>query len=166
MASIYEVTGELLALMDMAEQEDMDPQALADTLEGLTGEFDDKVESWVKCIKNLEGEAKAVKDEAKRLADRARTIENNTKRMKETVLACLKALGKTEAGVLLKAKVQKNGGVLPLVFLEGFEAKDAPELLRTIEYKFDNDAIREALDGGKDLGFVHYGERGESLRIK
>ena len=163
--TLYEITGELLALMEMAE-EDLDPQALADTLEGLEGELDDKVDSWCKVIKNIEGEAKMVKDEAKRLSDRAKTLENNAKRMKETVMLCLKAVGKTEAGGLLKAKIQKNGGVLPLVFLEGFEPKDAPELLRSIEYKFDNDAIREALDGGKDLGFVHYGERGESVRIK
>ena len=126
MASIYEVTGELLALMDMAEQEDMDPQALADTLEGLEGEFDDKVESWVKCIKNLEGEAKAVKDEAKRLADRAKTIENNTKRMKETVLACLKALGKTEAGVLLKAKVRRTAEFFPSSFWKGLKRRTLP----------------------------------------
>ena len=42
MANIYELTGELLALMDMAENDELDPQALADTMEGLAGEFDDK----------------------------------------------------------------------------------------------------------------------------
>lgn len=166
MANIYELTGELLALMDMAEMDELDPQALADTLEGLTGEFDAKVEGWCRCIKNLEGEAKAVKDEAKRLADRAKVIENNTKRMKETLMFCLKAVGKTEAGGIIKAKIQKNGGVLPLVFQEGFDAEQAPELFQKVAYSFDNDAIREALDGGAELPFVHYGERGESVRIK
>ena len=166
MANIYELTGELLALMDMADEEDLDPQALADTLEGLEGEFDEKVDGWCKAVKNLEAEQKALKKESKRLAERAKKTENNIKHMKETLMFCMKAIGKTEAGGLFKAKIQRNGSVLPLVFQEGFTAEEAPELFQKVAYSFDNDAIREALDGGAELPFVHYGERGESVRIK
>ena len=79
MANIYELTGELLALMDLADEEDLDPQALADTLEGLEGEFDEKVDGWCKAVKNLEAEQKALKEESKRLAERAKKTENNIK---------------------------------------------------------------------------------------
>ena len=166
MANIYELTGELLALMDMAEMDELDPQALADTMEGLAGEFDDKVEGWCRCIKNLEGEAKAVKDEAKRLADRAKKTENNIKRMKDALMFCMKAVGKTEAGNLMKAKIRKNGGVAPLVFDEGVTPESVPEIFQKRSITFDNETIRDALNADQVLGFVHLGERGESLQIK
>lgn len=166
MATIYEVTGELLALMDMAEDEDIDAQALADTLEGLEGELDAKVEGWCKAIKNLEGERDAVKAEAKRLSERAKRIDNNVTRMKDVLKSCLLLLGKKDAGGVIGAHIRKSGGPLPLQYAEGFTPDDAPELLRKVTYSFDTDAIREALDAGKDLPFVKYGERGEYITIK
>jgi hypothetical protein len=166
MATIYEVTEELMTLMDMAEDEDLDERALQDTLEGLEGEFDAKVEGWCKAIKNLEGERDAVKAEAKRLSDRAKQIDNNITRMKGVLKTCLTVLGKKDAGGVIGAHIRKNGGLLPLQYAEGFTPDDAPELLRKVTYSFDTDAIREALDAGKDLPFVKYGERGEYITIK
>lgn len=166
MGTIYEVTGELLALIEIADEEDIDEQALADTLEGLEGEFDAKIESLCKVIKNLEGEQKAIKEESKRLAERAKRVENNIQRIKRTMLVCMNAVGKKTAGGIIKASVSKNGSLRPLLIQEGFDPKDAPELLRKVEYSLDTAAIREALDGGKELGFAWYGERGEHITIK
>ena len=166
MASIYEVTEELVRLMDMAEDEDLDEQALTDTLEGLVGEFDAKVEGWCKVIKNLEGERDAVKAEAKRLSERQKRIDNNVSRMKGTLKNCLMAVGKKDAGGVIGAHIRGNGGPKPLVYVEGFTPDEAPELLRKVTYSFDTEAIREALDAGKELPFVKYGERGEYITIK
>ena len=165
MSTLYVLTGQLLALMDMLEDPDADEQAIKDTIEGIEGEYDDKVEGWCRVIKNLDAEYKALKEESKRLADRARVLDNSITRMKAFVMQSMKATGKTEAGVLLKAKIAKNGGVLPLMMAD-VNPKDIPQKYQKIDISFNNEEIRKALDAGEQLSFAQYGERGESLRIK
>ena len=78
----------------------------------------------------------------------------------------MKITGKTSSGgTILKATIQKNGGALPIVW-DDPDAESLPEEFRLIEYKANNEAIRKALDDGQELPFAHYGERGESIRIK
>ena len=60
-------------------------------------------------------------------------------------------------------KVSNAGGVLPLVF---DESKTVPEKYTKITIENDNKKIREALNNGEELDFVHYGERAKVLRVK
>ena len=161
--NLYELTEELIELQDMMSEE-CDEQVLLDTIEAVEGEFDAKIEGYCKVIKNLEADAKALKEEAKRLSARQKSIENNISRMKNAMTEALRQTGRTEAGGLLKAKIQKNGGMLPLIVTEPSER--LPEAFRKVSYEADNEAIRKALDEGQELSFASYGERGESLRIK
>lgn len=163
MASLYELTEDIITLQSWMEEEDVDDEALKDTLEGSEGAFDDKIESYSKVIKNLEAEAEALKKESKRLADRKKVIENNIARMKKAMMDAMLAIGKREAGNLLKAKIKKSGGVLPLIV--DLEGKDLPEEYRKCEYSADGAKIREALDNGEELAFARYGERSEYLGI-
>lgn len=163
MASLYELTEDIVILQSMMEDEDVDEQALKDTLEGSEGAFDDKIESYCKVIKNLEADAEALKKESKRLSDKKKVIENNIARMKKAMMDALIVTGKREAGGLIKAKIQKNGGALPLIV--DLEGADLPEEYRKVEYSADGAKIREALDNGEELAFARYGERGEHLGI-
>ena len=43
MSTLYELTNEYMALLEMAEDPDIDPQAFADTLEALGGELESKL---------------------------------------------------------------------------------------------------------------------------
>ncbi|MDQ0414193.1 siphovirus Gp157 family protein [Mesobacillus stamsii] len=58
---------------------------LADTLESLNDAIEVKAVGYAKIIKNLEGQALAIKSEEERLAGRRRSIEGNTKRLKEAL---------------------------------------------------------------------------------
>lgn len=165
---LYEVSAEFLdfqAFMEDPEAE-LDEDAVRDTLDGITGEADSKIEYLGKIILNEQAEINAIKEEEKRLAKRRKSLENKTSWLKKYIFDNMKIMGLKEAGTVIKAKITKNGGVLPLVFREGFDAKDAPDLYKRVEYSFDTEAIRSALDAGGTLDFVEYGERGESLRIK
>lgn len=164
--TLYELTGEFLELFQLMEDPEMDEEALRDTLEGMEGEFDAKIDGWCRVVKSLEAEAKALKEEGKRLADRGRAIENRIANMKAFMMQSMQAVGKTEAGELLKAKITKNGGLAPLVFDEGVTPEDVPLIFRKVTVDFDNKAIRDALEEDQVIGFAHLGERGESLRIK
>ena len=162
--NLYELTGSIREFMELCAdpEAELDQQIIKDTLEGLDGAYDDKVEGWCKVIKNLDAEAKALKEEAKRLQGRQKTIENNIDRMKAALMESLKATGKIEAGGLLKAKIQKNGGLLPVIV----DDVEIPEEYQKITIEANKEAIRDALDQGKELSFARYGERGESIRIK
>lgn len=166
MASLYDITGRALALLQMADDEDIEDEVFKDTLDGIEGEFDDKIETYCKVIKNIEADAKAVAEELKRLQTKKKHLENTVDRMKKTMYEAMKLTGKTSSGgTILKATIQKNGGVLPIVW-DDPDAESLPEEFRLIEYKANNEAIRKALDDGQELPFAHYGERGESIRIK
>ena len=165
MASLYDITGRTVGLLELAEDEDIEFEVFQDTLEALEGEYDDKIENYCKAIKNIEADAKALKEEADRLNTKRKHLENAVDRMKQAMYESMKRIGITSAGGILKASIQKNGGKLPLI-MDEVNAELLPEGFKKVEYKADGEAIRKALDEGIELSFAHYGARGESIRIK
>lgn len=165
--NIYELTNELRTFNEMTAEmtpEELTDQVYKDTFEGLSGAYDDKAEGWCKYIKNVDAEAKAVKEEAQRLMARAKALENHRDKMKETLLQSMKMVGKAEAGGVIKAKIAKNGGKAPLIV--DVDVKDIPMDFQKVEVSANNEAIRDALDHGVELEWAHYGDRGEYLNIK
>lgn len=165
MATLYDITGRMLELLSIADDEDIEPEVFKDTLESIEGEYDDKIECYCKAIKNMESDAKAFDEEAKRLKAKKEKLEHNIERMKKTVFESLKLMDKRSAGgKVLKASIRVNGGKLPVVL--DCEPDKVPFEFQKVKTEPNNDAIREALDLGVKLNFAHYGERGESLTIK
>ena len=164
MAKLYEIVGELQDFINTNEGLE-DEQAYKDTLEALQGELDDKVSQWARCIKNMEAERNAVKEEADRLAKRAKTIDNQVTHMKDTLLMFLKTAGRDKAGdAVIKASIVKNGGQAPLEI--DLIPIDLPEDFQKITIDADKEAIRAALEGGQQLEWARIGERGEHINIK
>lgn len=76
----------------------------------------------------------------------------------------MKATGTNKVkGTILSVAIQKNGGKLPVIL--DVDTSELPDDLVKIAESPDLDAIRKVLDAG-DCEYAHYGERGESLRIK
>ena len=165
MTTLYELTNDLIAFQEMCSDPDaeLDDQIVKDTMEAIQGDYDCKVEAWVKVIKNLSGELKAVKEEADRLTKRTRTIKNNIESMKRALITSMELTGRKTAGNVLKASVAQNGGVLPIVIDENAEI---PFEFQKVTVEPNNEAIRDALDHGKELPFAHFGERGVHINIK
>ena len=76
MKTLYELTGIFKRINDI---EGLDEEAKLDTLESLdwTEQFEEKVESTVKVIKNKEADKKALKDEIERLTTRYKSLDND-----------------------------------------------------------------------------------------
>ena len=164
MAKLYELTSDVLALQDLLENELEDEQMLLDTLEGVQWEYEFKLEQYAKVIRNLEADAEGLKNEAVRLTNKRRVIENNIDRLKSIMFDSMKATNTPKVkGNILTVAIQKNGGKLPVVV--DVDTSELPDNLVKITEAPDLDAIRKALDAG-DCEYAHYGERGESLRIK
>lgn len=163
MASLYELTGEMLELMDWLNDPETDPEAIADTLEGLQFELEKKAEGYCKVIRQLEADAQMYKAEAARFAQKQALAENNAKFLKEKLKNAMVATGHEnglDAG-LFKLKVAGNGGKKPLK-ITGL----VPDEFITMKPEANNEAIRAYLDEHPECVWAHYEERGTHLSIK
>ena len=166
MSRLYEITGDLLTLQEMLE-DSVDDQCLLDTLEGVQGEYEIKLESYCKVIKNLEADMDALKAESERLTAKRKVLENNVARLKKAMFDSMKATNTPKVkGTLFTVAIQRNGGKIPVVQAPDVDLSKLPDELVVVTEKPNLDAIRELLEAGKVVDSFSLGERGESLRIK
>lgn len=77
---LYELAQNYAELLEIAEEIESD--ALVDTLEALQDAIEDKAENIAKFIRNLEADAKIIREEEQRLAERRRAIEAKVDKLK------------------------------------------------------------------------------------
>ena len=165
MSKIYEITNDYLQIMAMLEDSDLDPQALADTMEGIEGEFEIKAENYAKVMKNLEGDILAIKTEIDRLTAKKKALENNIKNMKSTLQTAMETTGKTKFKTeLFSFNIQKSA---PAVVIDLEDMSKLPsQFIKQRDIEADKTAIKEALKRGENLDGIAHFEQSESLRIK
>ncbi|MGN0251993.1 MAG: siphovirus Gp157 family protein [Oliverpabstia sp.] len=160
MSSLYELTGQYLALMDIAEE--ADPDVLRDTLELIDGEIEDKADNYAKVIKNLEGESKTIEEEIERLNRKKKGIDNSIDSIKKNLERCMNVTGKRKfKTTLFSFGIQKN---TPSVNVKD-ESKVPAQFWKKQDPKLDRTSLKEFL---KKNGNTDYAElvQGESLRIR
>lgn len=165
---IHEIAEKFKELLYIAETEELPENALKDTFESLNLEFEDKAENTAIVIKELEATVSKLKKEVERLNNHISSIENNINRLKLGLETAMRTAGKTKFKTLLFSfNIQKNGGKLPVIV--DVEVDELPEDLVKISKKADLSAIEKQLKEHPDTDisrFAHFGERGESLRIR
>lgn len=160
MTTLYELTNEYKALLLMAEDPEVDPQTIADTMEALDGELEVKAESYVVIIKELSAEADKFRAEIDRLTKRKESLESRVAQLKGRLLESMKETGRDKLPTEhFKLSIAKNGGIQPLK-ITGSVPKEFCKL------EPDNKKIRESLLLGEELDFAHLEERGEHLSIR
>ena len=167
MSSLYEVTGNILALQELLESPIDDEEILKDTLEAVQGEYEQKIEGYCKVIRNIETDIEAFKIEAKRLNEKAKMLENNRDRLKKAMFDSMKATNTTKVkGQIFTVAIQKNGGKLPVIYKDDVDLSKIPDELVKVVESPDLEAIRNWLETGNAVEGFSLGERGESLRIR
>ena len=160
--TLYELTDDYLALLEMAEEPDIDEQALKDTMEGIEGALEIKAEGYAKIIRMLEGDAAVCDAESKRLRNKKQAIERNIDRMKKALQYSMVQTGKTKFKTpLFSFGIQKNpasvvidhAGMVPA----SYWIPQPPEL--------DKKAIKAYIKENGDVDWAHL-EQTESLRIR
>ena len=107
--TLYELTNEYKRLYDMAEEMDLSPCDLKDTLDGMDEELSEKADGYGKVIRQMESDSDAIDAEIKRLQGRKKTIKSNINRMKSFLKIAMDEAGKKEiCGELFKFKIRKN----------------------------------------------------------
>jgi hypothetical protein len=168
MSNIFKLTAEYRQLLEMMEDPEIDEQAVADTMEGIEMEIEQKADNYAGLIRSLEGSREIVHKEAERLQALDKRYENFIKRLKENLMFCMRATGKEKFKTALNSfGIRKAGGKQPLdIDIE--DPEKIPEEYRkeVVKYSADNDKIREALDKGEELSWARYAERTEYLSIR
>ena len=80
--TLYELTGNYLAIMEMLENEEITSEDVKDTLEAIEEGIEAKAENIGFVIKNLEAETSMLETEIKRLAERKTRAEKSTESLK------------------------------------------------------------------------------------
>ena len=163
--TLYELTNDYAELLLMAEDPDADPQAFANTLEGIEGALEDKADNYARVIRNLEADAAACDAESKRLRNKKQTIENNIKRMKGALQYAMQTTGKTKfKTALFSFGIRKNPAS---VVIDAANVRDFPEqYVIESEPVLDKKALKDALKAGEDLAGLCHLEQSESLSIR
>lgn len=164
--NLYDLTGDIQKLQNILEMgEVVDAELLADVLADTTADYEEKIENYAKVVKNLSADVDALKAEEKRLTTRRKALENNIDALKARMFDSMKATGKTKIkGSVFTVSIQANGGKIPVIV--DVPTEKLPDDLVKIEEKPDLDAIAAYIEAHPGTPLGHFGERGESLRIR
>lgn len=136
---------------------------------------DEKLDSYAALItirQNLAERRKAraaeFQAEADRLKALAKTDEGTVKRLKDTLKLFFEVKGITKLETSFrKFWIQKNGGKVPVIVPENFDATKLPPQFQKITIEVDTDAVRaHLLAGSETIGGIKLGEVGSHVRIK
>ncbi|WP_024529629.1 siphovirus Gp157 family protein [Serratia fonticola] len=152
-------------LQQLVETSDeLTPEMIADTLEGIEGALGDKFDAAYTYVRNLEGMAKTVDEEVKRLADRKKSFENRAKSIRQYVLTCLLASGQDKLKTVANTFTARKGSVS--VVIDNVDL--LPDELVAVQTLVapDKKAIKEAIESGVDVKGAHIeiGERTLQVR--
>lgn len=157
MGTLYELNQKYKELLELALDEEVDPQAIADTMEAIEGEIEEKLDGYAYVLKELgkeeeilDAQLKYLEAEKDRLRSRKNAISGHKDDMKDKM--------KNMLDVMPERKVRTN-------FFTFFVRKNQPSVsLRTdstdgvpdkyLKKDFNKTAIKEALKAGEKLDFA------------
>ena len=127
MSTLYEITGQYLALYEMLESADeLEMKVITDTLEGMDGELEEKADAYAKIMTELDAEAAKFEKEADRLAERAGQLHSRSKLLKDRLRSAM---------ILCNRKKFKKQTCIPL------QSAKTEELLRWKSMKLQSRTI-------------------------
>lgn len=143
MATLYELTGQFLNIYNM----DLDDETKLDTLDSIDWQtdYEEKVENYVKVMKNLEADIEARKNEIKRLTELNKADEKKKDHLKETLSVSMALTGHDRVDTkLFKVSFRKSQAVEVDEML-------LPESYKVATYKPDKKRLKEDLKNGLEI---------------
>ena len=159
--SLYVLTEKFLYLMEIASDPDTDPETLADTMESMNYELEDKADGYAKILRSMGAKADAIGLEISRLNKRKKSLEGNMERLRSNLEQSMIKLDKRQIKTaLFSFNIQKNP---PAVNVTG---KVPKRFYIPQEPKLDKKGLTDYLKAHN--GKTKYAEltQTESLRIR
>ena len=157
MATLYELTGQFLDIYSL----ELDEETKLDTLESIDWEteYENKVENYIKVMKNLEADVEARENEIKRLTELNKADKKKKERMKDILSESMFLTGHERVNTtLFKVSFRKSKAV---------EVDEAvlPEAYKVATWKADKKRLKEDLKNGLEIIGASLVER-KNLSIK
>ncbi len=165
--TLFELQDAYKEVAAMAENEEIDPQAVIDTLEAIAGEIEEKADNIACLIKSLDYESKAYSEEIKKLTEWKRAKEAKAARLKEYLFSSMQNLNIPKIETTRnKLSIRNNP---PKVVISNIEALKPlswawkPHYLS--EADIDKTELKLHLVAGEAISGATL-EQGQSLQIK
>lgn len=156
--ALYEIADQFKSLTLLAESEDLPPEVIRDTLEGLTGDMELKSANVAKFILGIEAEADMIEQAAKAMQERAAKRRKRADQIRAYLLFNLQACGITKVSCPeFTLSVRRNP---PAVDIDDPEVVPA-EFMATPEPpppRPDKTKIKAALKEGRSVPGCHLRE--------
>jgi hypothetical protein len=163
---LFEITEQFKALENIEDSDDLPPEVIADTLEGLEGDFETKAIAVAKFIMSLEATAEQVKAAAKATELRAARIAKRAESIRHYLLLQMQIIdwrAKIEADDIVIAR--RNNPPMVNVADEASVPKAFWVQPEPPPPRIDKKAIKEALQSGDEVPGC-YLEAGERVEIR
>lgn len=160
--NLFELSQEYLTVLEMAEDPEVDPKTVADTIEAIEADIEDKADSYARIITQLNGDADSLDGEIERLTARKKVLKGNADRLKRSLEEAMRATGKVKFKTPLHSfGIQKN---VPSVSIT--DERNIPDrFLVPQPPKVDKRAIMAELKAGETFDWCELTQT-ESLRIR
>jgi hypothetical protein len=163
--SLFQIAGEYREAADKLAELDLDPQTMADTLESLGGDLEEKSKNTAFVVRNLEAAADQIDAAVEEMGRRAAAIRKNAERVREYLMSNMIFAGvqKLETPYFV-ITVRDN----PPKVVVTDEAKIPGSYFTKVPPpppKLDKKAVAAALKAGEQIFGVHL-ERGQTVQIK
>jgi uncharacterized protein (DUF3084 family) len=161
---LYELAQQFQQLEALSLADDIPPEVLADTLEGLEGDFDAKAIQVAKYILSLEANAAATKQAAELMKKRSDAVQRRADSVRAYLLFQCQSIDRRKIDCAdFKISRRANPVAVQITEIEKLPADywiqpDPPPM------RIDKVKIKEALKAGTDVPGAFL-ESGESLRI-
>lgn len=161
MVKLYEIANDHKGLMALTDESDLD---ITDTLEGIEGEFNDKAESLVAVVLNMDGDVSAIDAQIERLNARKSAIRNRQESMKDYLRQNMEATGIKKISCPLFTINCVQGREIALIENEDSLPDEYVKVKTTVSP--DKNAITKALKEGEDVPGASLQRAKSSIRIK
>ncbi len=143
MPTLYELTGQFLDIYNL----ELDEETKLDTLDSIdwNSDYENKVENYIKVIKNIESDVEARKNEIKRLTELNKADEKKKDHLKETLSTSMALTGYERVDTpLFKVSFRKSQAV-------EVDETVLPEAYKVATWKPDKKRLKEDLKNGLEI---------------
>lgn len=160
--SIHKLREDLEKLMALSDE--AGPDAIRDTITGMSGEIGDVIEEVVKYVRNMELLEQSAKEEAERIKARADSFAASAKAARASIGKVMELAGKTSCATALFTVTLAKGSDSVEVFDEDLIPDEFMKV--KVAQTPDKKAIKAAIDSGAEVPGAKITTGDKSLRIK
>jgi hypothetical protein len=147
--SLYQISSDYMSALDaLTADDDIPPEAIADTLEGLAGAWEDKAMNVARYVRNLEAEASAIASAKMAMDARMKSATAKADRLRAYLLAEMERTGLKPKAADIAIRTQKNPASV-VIDREEFIPNEFRQEVTT--WRVDKRAIKDAWTAGTSV---------------